>query len=258
MSCCSTLVPTNPFSRPDAQYGTAGDNDAADFPVLYAELYDPDMPYGSRFRRLGSTPVARLYHSTAALTPDGTVLVAGCDRCKGLHVAPDSPYPYQPLRSFYEYRVEVFTPPFVFQTADRPQIAALPDGDMMRFREPFTLTVTFPDHPGCASANLSSSACPRVTRVVLMAPSSTTHSFNTNQRLVGLELLQAVPQPQGGAGAGAASFAVTVVGPPSTFVAPPQKYMLFALNGDVYSRAAWVTLQRPPEGHPASMPLGAE
>ncbi len=239
------------------QFGIAGDGtESADFPVLYAELYDPDMPYGSRFRRLGSTPVARMYHSTAALTPDGTVLVAGCDRCKGMQVAPDWPYPYQPLSSHFEYRVEVFTPPFVFQTADRPQIAALPNGDVMSFREPFNLTVTFPDHPGCASANLSSPGCPRVTRVVLMAPSTTTHSFNTNQRLVGLELLQAVPQ--GAAGAGAASFAVTVVGPPSTFVAPPQMYMLFALNGDVYSRAAWVTLQRPPEGHPANMPLGAE
>lgn len=36
---------------------------------------------GSRFRRLAETLIARMYHSTAALTIDGTILVAGCDRC---------------------------------------------------------------------------------------------------------------------------------------------------------------------------------
>lgn len=40
----------------------------------------------------------------------------------------------------------------------------------------------FPD------ATAATNGTNRITRVVLVAPSSTTHSFNTNQRVVGLEI----------------------------------------------------------------------
>ena len=38
---------------------------------------------------------------------------------------------------------------------------------------------------------------------------------------------------------------VTVRSPPNLNIAPPGMYMLFLLNGDYYSAAKWVTLQRP-------------
>jgi hypothetical protein len=44
-------------------------------------LYDPDAPFGSRMRLMARSNIPRLYHSTAALTTDGSILVAGCDRC---------------------------------------------------------------------------------------------------------------------------------------------------------------------------------
>lgn len=47
---------------------------------------------------------------------------------------------------------------------------------------------------------------------------------------------------------------MVVRGPPSVYVAVPQIYMVFLLNGDVYSKAAWVTLRRPESG-PALLPL---
>ncbi len=47
---------------------------------------------------------------------------------------------------------------------------------------------------------------------------------------------------------------LVVRGPPSVYVAVPQVYMVFLLNGDVYSKAGWVTLRRPESG-PALLPL---
>lgn len=47
---------------------------------------------------------------------------------------------------------------------------------------------------------------------------------------------------------------VTVVGPPSIYIAPPQKYMLFIMYGDIYSSSVWITLQRPDPASPANGP----
>ena len=58
--------------------GVAGFGLATD-PNLKAVLYDPTQPIGSRFSTLGSTSVARMYHSEAVLIPDGRVLVSGSD-----------------------------------------------------------------------------------------------------------------------------------------------------------------------------------
>ena len=52
------------------------------------------------------------------------------------------------------------------------------------------------------------------------------------QRVVGLVI----------AGSDAAGGTVTLVGPPHRNVAPPQKYLLFLLNGDDYSTGVWLTL----------------
>jgi hypothetical protein len=45
-------------------------------PAFWAELYDPVAPQGQRFTRLARSAIARMYHSVAALAPDGTILVA--------------------------------------------------------------------------------------------------------------------------------------------------------------------------------------
>ncbi len=60
--------------------------------------------------------IPRMYHSTAALTPDGTILIAGCDRCTNYNFGDEvegvtfqpSYRTYLPTRS--EYRAEVFAP----------------------------------------------------------------------------------------------------------------------------------------------------
>ncbi len=75
-----------------AQKGKAGFAAATD-PNLEAVLYDPSRPVGTRFSNVGSTTIARMYHSEATLLPDGRVLISGSNPA-------DSNFPD-------EYRVEV-------------------------------------------------------------------------------------------------------------------------------------------------------
>lgn len=60
-----------------AQGGVAMCND----PYLWPVLCSPSAPAGSRFTGLSPTDIPRLLHSSAGLTTNGTVFVAGCDRC---------------------------------------------------------------------------------------------------------------------------------------------------------------------------------
>ncbi|GIL93152.1 hypothetical protein Vretimale_19388 [Volvox reticuliferus] len=211
----------------------SGGDSRANYPILYAEEYNPYAPVGSRYRRMATTLIARMYHSTAGLTTNGTIIVAGCDRCYRYLVQPGYDFDPSPT-SKAEYRVEIFSPPYFFMEESKPSIVRT-SSNIMSYTVPFTITYTFP--AGWASN--------RLTRVVLVAPSSTTHSYNTNQRLVGLEVIaNIVGSPNG---------VVTVRGPPNINIAPPGMYMLFLLNGDVYSKAIWVTLPRPAPGAPGYM-----
>lgn len=47
-------------------------------PNFWPVLYDPYAPEGSRYSTLARSQIARLLHSTAGLTPNGTVLVRAC------------------------------------------------------------------------------------------------------------------------------------------------------------------------------------
>src|SRR5712671_24454 len=48
-------------------------------PVLQPVIYNPNAPSGSRWSSagLGSSTIPRMYHSTAVLLPDGSVMIAG-------------------------------------------------------------------------------------------------------------------------------------------------------------------------------------
>jgi hypothetical protein len=84
--------------------------------------------------------------------------------------------------------------------------------------------------------------------VVLMKAGSVTHSFDMDQRYVGLTLT-------------AASGSLTVTGPPNSNIAPPGYYMLFLVNqAGTPSLASWVQVSGPAapvanvELHPERVP----
>jgi hypothetical protein len=61
------------------QVGNQVGSSNADNPAFSPVLYDPNAAAGSRFSATGiSSTIARIYHSTASLTPNGTILVGKC------------------------------------------------------------------------------------------------------------------------------------------------------------------------------------
>eukprot|EP00798_Chlamydomonas_sp_ICE-L_P026982 gene26982-8995_t len=118
-----------------------------------------------------------------------------------------------------EYRMEIFYPPGWYDFDAKPKIESAPT------------TITYGENFLVAYAG-QQSEYGTVTRAVLVAPGATTHSFNTNQRVVGLVVNDNDEFGQ----------VLTLVAPPNANIAPSQKFMLFLLNGDTYSKATWVHL----------------
>jgi hypothetical protein len=152
-----------------------------------AAIFDP---VANSWRTLAAQAEVRSYHSTAVLLPDGRVLSCGDNHPGG---GGD--------------KLEVFSPPYLFR-GPRPVITAAPASAAVT--KSFTAQVNGP-----------------VQRAVLIAPGSTTHSFDTNQRHIEL----AFTPVAGGIKAKL----------PGKNVAVPGFYMLFVLSPDgVPSVARWI------------------
>jgi hypothetical protein len=156
-----------------------------DHAILAAELYDPCT---DRWTTLGSATVPRGYHSVALLLPDGRVWTSGNSR----NAEPGSPN--------RELRIEIFSPPYLFR-GPRPVIEAAPEG--------LDLASTFVIRTPQAAA---------IQSVALLRCGSVTHSFDADQRCVGLAIQGRTPTQ------------LMVASPPDNRVAPPGYYLLFILD----------------------------
>jgi hypothetical protein len=67
----------------------------ADQPVYKPIIYDPNAKAGSRWSRagLGASTVARMYHSSATILPDGSVFVTGSNPNADYNVGSGVKYP---------------------------------------------------------------------------------------------------------------------------------------------------------------------
>jgi hypothetical protein len=172
---------------------TCGPSDEAGA-VFAAELWDSAT---GQWRTLASASVVRVYHSTAMLLPDGRVLSAGSGDGGG-------------VTSQLSY--EVFSPPYLFKGA-RPSYNLT--ASTIRYGQPFAVST------GDAAS---------IRKVTIIRLPSTTHAFNTSQRLNTLEF-----EVSGGG--------LTVTPPAAGRIAPPGPYMLFLVNeAGVPSVAQIVTL----------------
>ena len=196
--------------------GSAKDEDASTA-SMKAEIYDPAT---NSFSSAGSNAFPRLYHNVQLLLPDGTVALTGGN----------------PEQGVFENHIEIYQPSYLFNgdgsLAARPTIGA---------NTPASITYG-------GSFNVPTADASTIGSVVLMKAGSVTHSFDMDQRYVGLSFT-------------AGSGSLTVSEPPNSNIAPPGYYMLFLVNkAGTPSLASWVKVSGPAapianvELHPERVP----
>ncbi|WP_082015157.1 galactose oxidase-like domain-containing protein [Streptacidiphilus jiangxiensis] len=170
--------------------------------ILKADVYHPDT---NTFTPAADPTVGRDYHSEALLLPDGRVVTLGSNPLFGnkQDVGPQ----------FFEQRIEIYTPAYLYQQGARPSVTGGPQD--LRLGE---------------TARFSTSAAGDIASARLMRPSSVTHATDVQQRSIALPLTRAAD------GSG-----VSVTIPQSSGLVPPGWYMLFVVNkAGVPSVARWV------------------
>jgi galactose oxidase len=120
--------------------------------VRAPEVWDPST---GKWSAMASNRVARVYHSTTLLLPDGRILHTGSGDGPGLP---------------RELNAEIFSPPYLFR-GPRPTITGAPS--VVGYAEPFFLAT--PD-------------AGRVVRATLVRLPSVTHGFDQDQRFLELPL----------------------------------------------------------------------
>ncbi|KAK7449323.1 hypothetical protein VKT23_013466 [Stygiomarasmius scandens] len=186
-------------------YGNVVDpvsNSNADHPNFTPMLYNPDAPVGMRFTREGlpATDIARLYHSTVSLTPNGNIFIAGSNPHAGQ--VTDGEFPS-------EYRVEYLNPPYM--TVSRPSMTNIPQ--RVDFNQRFSVDVNIPD-------NLNASSI----QVALMDLGFSTHSFHSSSRLVFMEAELSDDKSS-----------LEILTPPNNRVYPPGPAWIFLTVDDISS-----------------------
>ncbi|PIN17021.1 Galactose oxidase [Handroanthus impetiginosus] len=204
-----------------AARGTAGWECAVD-PVLNPVLYYPNVLDPSRrFSVLNPTTIARLYHSTTILLPDGRVLVGGSN--------PHVRYNFTGVKYPTELSLEAFSPPYMASEHAhlRPSILSIetPNNNLISYGQQFAITL---------SLGLYQPAGEYI--VTMAAPSFTTHSFAMNQRLL---VLHIVDQQQ----LSAFGYKINVQAPPIANIAPPGYYMLFVVHQGIPSHGVWIKIK---------------
>ncbi|KAG6810798.1 hypothetical protein H0H92_010310 [Tricholoma furcatifolium] len=140
-------------------------------PVGTPALYNPNAPAGSRWSRpnFGTSNIARMYHSSAMLLPDGSVLIAGSN--PNVDVNTSTIFPTQ-------YEAEIFYPSY-FAATTRPVPSGIPS-TISYGGDPFDITI-----PPNSYSGSSNGAATNATAVLLRG-GFTTHAMNMGQRYVQL------------------------------------------------------------------------
>ncbi|PVH81496.1 copper radical oxidase [Cadophora sp. DSE1049] len=191
-----------------AEHGVAGFG-LAGSPNLNAVIYDPSKPVNQRMSIMANTTVARLYHSEATVLLDGRVLVSGSDP-SGQYVSPADSFPE-------EYRVEVFSPPYLLSGLPRP-----------------TFTITNKDWSYGQQVTFTVSSATNL-KVSLLGSVVSTHGNAMGQRTI----FPAVT---------CTGTTCVVTAPPDAHTSPPGWFMMFVLNGPTPSVGQFVRIGGDPAG----------
>ena len=184
------------------------DDSYADNPVYSPVIFDSTQPTGKRWSRTGlkDSPIARMYHSTATLLPDGSVFIAG-----------SNPHPDYTTNAKYpsEYRVERFYP--LYYNKRRPEPKGLPT-QLTYGGQYFDVQLSSQDLSS-NTANL------KVTKVVVIKTGFSTHAINFGQRLAELDFTYTANQD------GSATLHVSQLPPNAAIVAPGPGWLFVVVDG---------------------------
>lgn len=204
------------------QNGIAGYNMARN-PELRPWLYNFAT---RRFTVQSPTTIARVYHSSAVVQSDGTVLVGGGND-QFQYRLPGS----LGVRFPTELRLEKYSPYYLNVQFNSVRFSITGGRQLAPMRLNTTNYVVA----------FSSSTPPTSVQISLYAPSFTTHTNSMHQRMLVLRVIGNITTTSVGG-----NYHVTVASPPNANVAPPQWYMITALNTGVTpaipSKASWVKL----------------
>lgn len=140
-------------------------------PAFTPAIYDPKAEMGSRWSNEGldASTIPRLYHSSALLLPDASVLIAGSN--PNVDVNLTTVYPTT-------YDLEIFYPPY-FSASVRPKFTGAPD-TLSYGGDYFDLTISKDSYSGKSNDAAASATC------VVVRPGWTTHGMNMGQKFLQL------------------------------------------------------------------------
>jgi hypothetical protein len=187
-------------------------------PVGQPAIYDPNAPAGKRWSNAGlaTSQIARLYHSSAILLPDGSVLIAGSNPNVDVN-----------LTTVYTttYKAEIFYPPY-FSASQRPAPSGVPD-TLSYGGKSFDITIPASSYSGAANDAASNAV------VSIIRPGFTTHAMNMGQRYLQLNNTYTVNQD------GSIALHTSQV-PPNANLFPPGPAFLFVTVNGVPSNGSYV------------------
>ena len=187
----------NPVILPNGKivvFGGSTSGNVIKHAVYSPEMFDPDT---ESWTVLPPATVPRLYHSVALLLPDGRVWTAGTSYSKSTH----------------ELRTEIFSPSYV--SATRPTILGSP--------------VIKGGYGG--SIKIQTPNATNISKVSLVKISTFTHHYNSDQRLIWLQIQSTD------------SSSVTVKAPINSTFAPPGYYLIHVLdNNSIPSMGAFIRI----------------
>lgn len=189
-------------------------------PVGTPAIYDPDAKPGNRWSNAGlqTSSIARLYHSSAILLPDGSVFVAGSNPNVDVNLTTVFPT---------EYRAEIFYPPY-FGASTRPSPSGIPK-TLTYGGDSFDITI-----PASSYSGPSNSAADN-TYVSVVRPGWTTHAMNMGQRYLRLNSTYTVNKD------GSLTLHVSQM-PPNANIFQPGPAWVYVVVNDVPSTGSYVTV----------------
>lgn len=198
------------------QRGWAGYNGRNHDPTFDPLIYTPHAEHGKRWmQNLATTDIARMYHSVALTLPDGRVWIAGSNNVD----PPDLEAEYPT-----EFRVEYYSPPYLFKSATRPLISHVPK--IVTYGQSFEILLNL---NGLAAAQGDTSKI----RVGLLRPGFSTHSMHMSQRYVLLEHQVSDDLQK-----------LTIKAPPHSAIFPPGSGNLYVLFDGIPSRGTEIFVEK--------------